>query len=406
MKSRKQLLKFSVTLSVCLFPLFVLPVWSGAQTESEEAESRLGKVKIAGIAVGGLTPKQARQFLMQKLESRRKTRLTLTDGRKTLTRRRLDLGIIPDVNGMVARAKTIQGKAAVPLAWKVDRAAFQGVLRKLAPAFNTPAKNARIAEKGGRVRVIPAASGRAVDVGASAQRLADLVEKKATARTLRLIVRKKTARVTAQALQGITGRLGQFSTYFNADRAKRVKNIRLAVRSIHGIVLPPGQVFSLNKTVGERTQQRGYRTAQVIEQGKVVPGIGGGVSQVTGTLFNAALLAGLLVEEYHPHSKPVAYLPPGRDATVAWNASDLKFKNTTGKPLYIDYRISGNKLTATLYGKRPAPGRRIALKVNAKRLAPQHIITELYRIIKQSGKVVRKERVGRADYHWQPETAD
>jgi vancomycin resistance protein YoaR len=401
--------RFAAFSILCILSLLSLPNRGAAQEEVEKPESKLGNVRIAGISVRGLTPKQARQLLMQKLEPRRKARLTLTDGKKTLTRRRLDLGIRPDVEGMVARAKAARNTGttvAIPLRWKADRPVFQRALRKLAPAFQYPGKNARIVERRGSVRVVPAVSQRVVDVGASTQRLANLIENKASARMLRLVVRKKPPQVTAEKLKGITGQLSRFTTYFNPTKTKRVHNIRLAVRSIHGRILPPGHVFSLNDTVGERTQQRGYRTAPVIERGKVVPGIGGGVSQVTATLFNAALLAGLPIEEYHAHSKPVLYLPPGRDATVAWNARDLKFKNTTHGPLYLDYRVSGNRLTATLYGKRPPSGRRIVLKVNAKRLAPEHIKTELYRIVKQSGKIVRKERIGASDYNWKPDASD
>jgi vancomycin resistance protein YoaR len=137
-----------------------------------------------------------------------------------------------------------------------------------------------------------------------------------------------------------------------------------------------------------------------------VPGIGGGVSQVTGNLFNAALLAGLPIQEYRAHSKPVLYLPPGRDATLAWNAIDLKFKNTTGAPLSIACQISGNRLTTTLYGKRSAPGRRIVLKVQSQKPEKDRLITVLYRTVKQKGKVLRKERIGRSEYTLQPENAD
>jgi vancomycin resistance protein YoaR len=161
----------------------------------------------------------------------------------------------------------------------------------------------------------------------------------------------------------------------------------------------------MNQTVGERTQKRGYLTAPVFVEGKVVPGIGGGVSQVTGTLFNAALLAGLPIEQYQTHDRPVHYLPVGRDATVAWGLLDMKFKNNTSAPIYISYKVSGGRLVATLYGARVS-GERVALSVQAKQVGPRHVTAELYRTIKKNGKVEKKERVGRSDYTWKPNNPD
>src|SRR5205085_11514409 len=138
---------------------------------------------------------------------------------------------------------------------------------------------------------------------------------------------------------------------FDPGNLKRAHNIQLAVQTVNGTVIPSGQTFSLNQALGKRTQARGYRTAVVFERGKKVPGIGGGVSQVTGTLFNAALLAGLKVREYHNHSRPVPYLPVGRDATLAWGLKDLKFKNNTPAPIKLSYTIKGNRLVASLYGQ-------------------------------------------------------
>lgn len=227
------------------------------------------------------------------------------------------------------------------------------------------------------------------------------IENAAARRVFRVVVVKKPPLVPADRLKGITGRLARFSTRYAAGSLKRSHNISLATRAINGTVLEPGDVFSVNKTVGERTQARGYRTARVYENKKVVPGIGGGVSQVTGTLFNAALLAGLPILEYGTHAGPVSYLPFGRDATLGWNSLDMRFKNDTAAPLYIAYEASGGILTATIYGAKRS-GRQIAVSVKAKRLGPHKVTAALYRTFKQDGKVVRKERIGRSDYEWKP----
>jgi vancomycin resistance protein YoaR len=180
--------------------------------------------------------------------------------------------------------------------------------------------------------------------------------------------------------------------------------MRLATRRIDGTVLSPNEVFSLNKVVGERTQARGYRTATIFAGGKKEPGIGGGVSQVTGTLFNAALVAGLPIVSYRVHSRPVAYLPIGRDATVVYGGFDMKFKNDTSAPIFIDYKLQGNTLRARLYGKRT--GRKVRLSVSSKRQGEREMSAKLYRVIRQGNKVVKKELVGDSKYSWKDDNED
>jgi len=224
-------------------------------------------------------------------------------------------------------------------------------------------------------------------------------------RTLRVTLKKTPPKLTAQQLRGIDGRLGRFTTRFNPANLKRLKNIQLAVRSVDGTLLAPGEVFSLNRTIGPRTQARGFRTARVIENGKVVPGIGGGVSQVTGTLFNAVLLANLAIVEYRTHARPVQYLPVARDATLAWETLDLKFKNSTPAPVYLSYKVVGGQMVATAYGKK-TPGQTVGLSVESRKLGPRKISAALYRVVKQSGKLVKKERIGRSEYNWKEQKLD
>jgi len=129
------------------------------------------------------------------------------------------------------------------------------------------------------------------------------------------------------------------------------------------------------------------------------------VSQITGTLFNAALLAGLPIATYQTHTRPVAYLPIGRDATVSWGNFDMKFKNPTLAPLYIAYTVKNGVATASIFGKQTR-GQAVRLKVVSKKLGPRKIVAQLYRIILRNGKVALKQKVGGSDYSWKPDTAD
>lgn len=150
-------------------------------------------------------------------------------------------------------------------------------------------------------------------------------------------------RVTADSLEEWQElfTFAEVTTTFDPGQEGRAHNIRLAADRIDGFVLWPGDEFSLNRATGARTLETGYREGPVIVEGELVPGIGGGVSQLASTTFNAALLAGLELTEYHNHSLPVPYLPPGRDATVWYDSLDLRFVNTTPHPVVVQ-AVSGH----------------------------------------------------------------
>ncbi len=148
--------------------------------------------------------------------------------------------------------------------------------------------------------------------------------------------------ITASLLESLDKPLGSFATSIGGGGG-RAENIRLATKSLDYYLLAPGQVFSFNRTVGPTTAERGYKPAPIIVRGSIVQGLGGGICQVSTTLFNAVDYAGLEVVERHKPSKPVGYVPKGRDATVSWHL-DFKFRNTTNRYVMIrawtDWRIS------------------------------------------------------------------
>ncbi len=148
-----------------------------------------------------------------------------------------------------------------------------------------------------------------------------------------------------------TKKLGSFITYFDGDNISRSHNIRLAASAINGTVLKKGEVFSFNATVGARTRERGYKSAKIIENGSFVEGVGGGVCQVSTTLYNAAVLSGLKIKEYHPHSLAVSYVPPSCDAMVSGSYFDMKFENVTGSPVFIRSRTGANFVAFDIYGR-------------------------------------------------------
>ncbi|HWQ43108.1 MAG TPA: cell wall-binding repeat-containing protein [Desulfosporosinus sp.] len=146
--------------------------------------------------------------------------------------------------------------------------------------------------------------------------------------------------------------IGQYSTEFDSTLVNRTENVHLAAMALDGKLLAPGERFSFNDSVGERTNEAGYKEALIIEGNTFTPGLGGGVCQVSSTLYNAVMLAKLEIIERHPHSLPVSYVPSGQDATVAYPVLDFKFRNSTNAYFLIRSLIEGNTLTMQLFEKK------------------------------------------------------
>lgn len=174
-----------------------------------------------------------------------------------------------------------------------------------------------------------------------------------------ITVAKIDAKLKASDLRMIKNRIVTYSTQFNASDVNRSENLAVAAKAINGKLLMPGQVFSLNKTLGPRIIQNGYKEAPVIIGNKLVPDIGGGVCQVATTLYNAALRANLKIDERYHHTFPVGYVSPGQDATISGDVLDLKFENPMQYPIYIESYLSGNNFVVNLYGYTEGPAKRI-----------------------------------------------
>lgn len=143
--------------------------------------------------------------------------------------------------------------------------------------------------------------------------------------------------------------IGSFATKFNLENKPRVENLRLASQAISGVVLNPGDVFSYNATVGPTTEARGFKKAEIIVKGEKKQGFGGGVCQISSTLYNAALKAGMEIIERHPHSKEVPYVAKNKDAATSYGGIDLKFKNTKEHPVLISASVQGNNVFVDIY---------------------------------------------------------
>ncbi len=156
--------------------------------------------------------------------------------------------------------------------------------------------------------------------------------------------------LTVEKLQKSTYRRAFFSTNYTYSSDERKENIRVCANYIGAVTLEDNQVFSFNDVVGERTEERGFKNAKIIEKGKFIDGVGGGVCQVSSTMYNAVLLSGLKVVERRQHSMAVSYVEPSFDAMVSMGYSDLKFVNNTGGVVFIIAKVDGDNITVSVYG--------------------------------------------------------
>ena len=161
-----------------------------------------------------------------------------------------------------------------------------------------------------------------------------------------------TPTVTKTALENQTLLRAGFTTNYPYSSQERKSNIRLAASKINGVKIGKNQEFSFNLTVGARTEENGFKTAKVIVNGNYVDGVGGGVCQVSTTLYNAAILSGLKITEHHSHSLPVSYIEPSFDAMVNSGTSDLKIANNTESDVYISAVADSEKITIKFYGSK------------------------------------------------------
>ncbi len=143
--------------------------------------------------------------------------------------------------------------------------------------------------------------------------------------------------------------VSEFSTPYESS-PNRDNNLRVAAKAVSGTVIQPGEQFSLNEALGQRTAANGYKPAGVISEGQMKEDFGGGVSQVSTTLFNAAFFAGFELDEHRAHSRYISRYPEGRETTLDWSSIDLKFTNTTKSPVVLDMHLSGGEVHAKVFG--------------------------------------------------------
>ena len=192
--------------------------------------------------------------------------------------------------------------------------------------------------------------------------------------------------------------LAKFSTNYNARDTDRTTNLRLAAEKINGTVLMPGETFSYNTVVGERTIAAGYKEAAMYQNGEVVDGLGGGICQISTTLYNAVLYSNLEIVERRNHQFVPSYAKAGRDATVVYGSIDFKFKNTRNYPVKILCTVSGGVAKCEIYGLKENPDYDVEITSRVTETTATSIKSETYKTVRQNGQVISSERINKDTY--------
>jgi vancomycin resistance protein YoaR len=255
--------------------------------------------------------------------------------------------LLPADLGPRVRTRVDRGRLVLSL----DPRGLDALLRQKARFAYAVPRDAAFRPAGERIAVVPAVDGSVVDPGQAAAAVLAAGGRVGADRRAALPVRTSAPALTtaeARAL-GVKEVISSYTTTFNAGDAPRVHNISLIAAAVNGSLVLPDQVFSMNGATGQRTPSKGYRTAHVIRNGEIVDGIGGGVCQAGTTVFNAVFFAGLPVVERRNHSLHISHYPMGRDATLNWPGTDLKFRNDSPYGIYITAKATPATLKVTLY---------------------------------------------------------
>jgi vancomycin resistance protein YoaR len=380
-------------------------------------------VNVAGIPVGGMSRDEAAQRVRDWARTAAATRpVTLTapvSGRKwnlALS----DVGGRFDVTGAVNEAYQVgrggnwlqdfltreqarQSGVTVRPAFALSESALK---KRLAAAI---ADQVRIAPRNAQARMDedgmlqvtrPERKGVRLDVDATAQALLkNGTEPLRNGGRATLVIAEEMPRVTQNDLGAVSHLLGSYSTSYGSSSSNRRHNVEKAASHINGTLLAPGDVFSYNDVVGPRAPRLGWRNAPTYQDGQVVPGPGGGICQVSTTLYNAALFANLKIVRRSSHSMPVHYVPAGRDATVSYGSTDFQFENNTNGPVYVAARARRGRLTLSLYGKEPTGWKDVRVVSGGRwftRTGGFGVST--YRIVTAADGTERRERLGSSSY--------
>lgn len=270
-------------------------------------------------------------------------------------------------------------------------------IQNISESINIAMENAKVyISSSGKISISSATVGKELDIASTKESIYEAIENK-NYKIIDLKVNTKEPKISTEDAKSVNTLLSEFSTKFSTSDSNRVANIALSARSTSDVLLMPGEEFSYNNLTGKRTKANGYKDAPVIINGKLEQDVGGGVCQVSSTLFNSVLYSGLDVTSRRNHSLKSSYVSIGRDAMVSDGGSDFRFKNPYSHPVYIKNIVSNGVITSRIYGNI-SDKKNISIKVNPYTTGGLEAAKTYIEYKDSNGKVIRTQYISNSVY--------
>ncbi|MBR0104510.1 MAG: VanW family protein [Firmicutes bacterium] len=332
-------------------------------------------ITIEGADVSGMTEEECVSFLKEKFASKEtEPMFTAAYNDKSWNVTPEFLGTTYDYEGAAKEAyeyartgsteenyKAVKALEENPVDFELqlmtENGGIESTVERIAGVIDVPAVDASIQRTDSGINITQDSDGYAVNQEATVKDIKDMIASGFSG--IYVINTVKTEPAVRKAdLDGNFKVLGSYYTSYSNGDWGRNENMRIASANINGSVVQPGEIFSSYKAMGDQTLANGYQYAGVIENGVLTSGVGGGVCQVSTTLYNAVIRAELEVVERRNHSLKIGYVPAGMDAAIAGTYTDFKFKNNTKYPVYVEMYTANNKVYANIYGYETRPANR------------------------------------------------
>lgn len=365
MKIKKYLPAILTVLCIAVVVTFVVTTVLAKKNDNTICDG----IYINSIDVSGMTKEQAQEAVAANLKELESCTLAVRIDENTVETTLQELGFTAEADAVLEKAVSF-GKTGnfikrykeikdlenqkmnlvVPVT--LDEAKVEQFVAEQCSQFDVEAENATLKRENGQFIVGEDKTGRKVVADETVGKIMASVQDGWDYANIELdaVVLNEEPKYPKEVVELCKDKMGTFSTTYASSSASRANNLANGARLINGSIIWPGETFSTGGTLSPITAENGYSMAGAYQNGQVVDSIGGGVCQVATTLYNAALKAELEIAERSPHSMIVGYVEPSMDAAIAGTYKDLKLKNNTDAPIYIEAVTAGRTITFTIYG--------------------------------------------------------
>lgn len=440
-RKRKRQLLFGLIL-ICILLLWGIIYFMLFRAVSKYPEDKICEnIYIGSINVSGMTKEEAVKELDRHLEEDKKTKVTLKVQKQSVDLTLEELGLHYDEAGKtVQKAMDYGKKGSIPSRYfklrklKKEKVVFDKKLdlteKTVKKALNEKAVplaghavDASITIENAKPKISKEKEGKTIDIKKSITILEEYLNTKWKHKdfSIKMVMKTEKPKVKEKDLESVTDVLGSFST--DAGGGERWKNLKTGAEMLNGTLLMPGEEVSVHDLTAPYDAEHGYVPAGSYENGQVVDSYGGGICQVSTTLYNALLYSEVEITKRYPHSMLINYVEPSRDAAIAGDTKDLKFRNNYDTPIYIYGGIDeDNQLTFAIYGKETRPKNREIKLVSETTETEEYAVTyqtdpeapigsmeytgsphtgktaRLWKVIYEDGQETGKEKINDSSY--------